>query len=450
MTDEDKLNKEKIHRSFKEKGGFELDLHMKREAMDDPFSEVPPAKEMTVFLRQHIGPEPDPIVDIGDEVRYGQKIGGYEDPEQEWAVPVHSPVNGIVKEIKQMEHPVSGNQERAIVIETEDDEKEPFYDPIDPEEASREELLERVKEAGVVGLGGAICPTHVKLSQAKDRVSHLIINAKESDPNVACDVRLMIEKPKKMIDGMKLMAHIIGADNIVFATRTQEGEIPEFERLLKKENIDIARVRPNYSIGYGRLLVTEILNKEVPHDEHSVDVGALVHNVGTAYAISKAIREGESLVSRGLTYYSKDIGGKNLWTRIGTPVSQVLDFVDAPARDFERVALGSIMMGSSISDPSVPLLKAHAGVTGFMEDEPHPYEDKTWCIRCGYCNTVCPMDLYPQLIMKAEKKGDKKRLEKLKVDACMDCGLCSFVCPARINYKPILRRAKSEMWESEN
>ncbi len=444
------VDKDRTHRKFKEKGGFELDLRMKREAMDDPFKEVPPAEEMTVFLRQHLGPEPKPIVEEGSSVKYGEKIGGYEDTDQEWAVPVHSPVNGTVKEIKELEHPISGNEETAVVIKTEDEEKKPFYDPIDPDESTREEMLERVKEAGVVGLGGAICPTHVKLSEAKDRVSHLIINAKESDPNVACDVRLMIEKPKKMIDGMKLIAQMVGAENIIFATRTQEGEIPEFEKLLEREDIEIARVRPNYSVGYGRLLISEILDKEVPHHKHSVDIGALVHNVGTAYAVSKAIRDGESLVSRGLTYFSEDIGGKNLWVRIGTPVGHVLDFLDAPAKDFERVALGSIMMGSSIPDPSVPLLKAHAGVTGFTEDEPHPYEDKTWCIRCGYCNTVCPVDLYPQLIMKAAKKGDKKWMKKLNPDVCMDCGLCSFVCPSRINYKPILRRAKSEMWEAES
>ncbi len=440
-----KIDEERTHRKFKEKGGFELDLRMKREAITDPFTEVPPAEEMTVFLRQHVGPEAKPLIQEGDFVEYGEKIGGIEEDE-EWGVPVHSPVNGIVKEIKMMEHPVSGDEERIVVIETEDEETKPYYDPLDPKDVTKDELLERIKEAGIVGLGGAICPTNVKLSYAKDKVSHLIINAKESDPNIACDVRLISERAEEMIDGIKLMAYIIGADNIVFATRTQEGELPEFENLLKREkNIDIVRVRPNYSIGYGRLLITEILGKEIPQDTHSYDMGALVHNVGTAYAVYKAIREGEPLVSRGITYYSKDIGGRNLWVRIGTPVKHIMDFVDAPAIDFERVALGSIMMGPAISDPSIPITKADSGVTGFTEKEPHPYEDKTWCIRCGYCNEVCPMDLYPQLIMKAEKKGDKKRLRQLNTDVCIDCGLCSFVCPARINYRPILSRAKSEM-----
>lgn len=440
------VNKEKTHRKFEEKGGFELDLRMKREAINDSFTEVPPAEEMIVFLRQHVGPEAEPLVEEGDPVKYGEKIGRTIE-DNEWSVPVHSPVTGKVKKIEKREHPISGDEETAVVLQTESEEKEPFYDPIDPKEASKKELLNRIREAGVVGLGGAVCPTHVKLSQAAGKVSTLIINAKESDPNVACDVRLMKEKAEEMIDGIKLMAHILGAENIVFATRTQEGELPEFEKLLEDEDIEVVRVRPNYSVGYGRLLVTEILEKEVPHDEHSVDVGAIVHNVGTAYAVSRAIRKGESLVSRGLTYYSKEIGGKNLWVRNGTPIEHILDFVGASTTDFERVALGSIMMGPSAPDPSVPVLKAHAGVTGFTEKEKHPYEDQTWCIRCGYCNTVCPVDIYPQLIMKAEQRGDNKRLQKLNADVCMDCGLCSFVCPARINFKPILRRAKSEMWE---
>jgi len=443
------VNKERGHRRFKEKGGFELDLHMKREAIEDSFTEVPPADKMRVFLRQQIGPEPEPLVEEGSPVAYGEKIGGTIEDE-DWSVPIHSPVNGRVKEIKNMVHPISGDEETAVIIETTDDEKEPFYDPMDPKQASRKDLLKRIRESGVVGLGGAVCPTHGKLMEAKDRVSHLIINAKESDPNVACDVRLMIEKPKELIDGIKLMGKILDVDNIVFATRTKEGEIPDFERYLEGEDIDVVRVRPNYSVGYGRLLVTEILDEEVPHHKHSVDIGALVHNVGTAYAISRAIRKGEPLVSRGLTYYSKDEGGKNLWVRTGTPVEHILDFVGASITDFERVALGSIMMGPSVSDPSTPVMKAHAGVTGFTEGEKHPYEDQTWCIRCGYCNTVCPVDIYPQLIMKAQKKGKKKRLKKLNSDACMDCGLCSFVCPARINFKPFLRRAKSEMWESQS
>ncbi len=445
MVDKRKaLNKEKAHRKFEENGGFELDLRMKREAIESPFEEVPPADEMTVFLRQHIGPECRPLVEEGDEVKYGQKIGGGED--LGWLmVPVHSPVDGTVKSIEKIEHPISGDEETAVIIKTENEEKRRVYEPLDPKEASRDELIQRIREAGIVGLGGAVFPTHAKLDEAKGEVSTLIINAKESDPNVACDVRLMVERPREMIDGIKLMAYIIGADDIVFATRTQEGELPEFEKHIERErNIRIARVRPNYSIGYGRLLITEILGDVVPHNKHSTDIGALVHNVLTAYAISRAIRKGEPLVSRGLTYYSQDIRGRNLWVRNGTPVGHIFDYLGESPSKFERVALGSIMMGPAIPDTSTPLLKAHAGVTGFTEDEPHPYEHQTWCIRCGYCNTVCPVDIYPQMIMKAQKKGKTKRLKKLNPDTCMDCGLCSFVCPARINFKPHLRKAKSE------
>ncbi len=433
--------KEHVHH-FKENGGFEVDIRMKLESIDDPFTEVPPSDEMTVFLNQHIGPEGDPLVKKGDEVEYGEKIvdfGG----KGKMCVPVHSPVNGEVKGYASVRHPLSGGKERAIIIETEDEEKEPCYEPLDPKEASRKELLERVKEAGIVGLGGAAFPTHVKLGE--ENISHLIINAKESDPNLASDVRLMMEKPQWLIEGIKLMGHILDVEDITFATRTEEGETPEFEELLRDNDVRIKRVRPNYSVGSERLLVKEVLGKEVPSGEFPPQIGTIVHNVATAYATAKAIKEGESLVSRGMTFYSKKTGGKNLWTRMGTSIEHILEYVGVSQVEFERIALGSIMMGPTIPDPSYPVLKATSGLTVFTPEESDPYEEEKPCIRCGYCNTVCPVDIYPQMIMKAEEKNDIKRLQSLNVLDCINCALCSYVCPSNIRLTPYLERAQNKI-----
>jgi len=436
------MKKDKNNQNFQEKGGFEVDITMKREAIEDSFTEVPPADKMKVFLSQCIGPKAKPLVEKGDEVKYGEKIGGKEE-QGKMMVPVHSPVTGTIEEIKKIRHPLSGEKEEAVIIKTEDDKKESTYEPIDVEKASREELLDRVREAGIVGLGGAAFPTHVKLSE--EGISTLLINAKESDPNLASDVRLMMEKPEELIEGIKLMGRILDVDDIIFATRTEEGSTPKFEKLLRKNDVKIERVRPNYSVGSEILLVKEVLGKEVPSGEFPPSVGTVVHNVATAHAVAKAVKEGISLVSRGITFYSEKTGGKNLWVRMGTPIEHIFDFMDVSDHDFARVALGSIMMGPTVPYSSHPLLKATSGLTGFSKKEKDPYEEEKPCIRCGYCNTVCPVDIYPQMIMKAAKKDYIERLKNLDVLDCINCALCSYVCPSDIKLTPHLEKAQAEM-----
>lgn len=431
---------------FREKGGFEVNIGMKLEGIEDPFTEVPPAKEMYLFLRQGMKPEVEPLVKPGETVKFGQKIG--DDTEcGPMAVPIHSPVNGKVKEIKKMTHPLSGKEEDAIIIETTDNKQDPPLKGLNPESATREELLERIREAGIVGLGGASFPTHVKLS-TKNKISHLLINAKESDPNIACDYRLMRESPDEIIEGIQIIAKILNTDNIIFATRTQEGETPEFEGALQKSGISISHIHPNYSIGSERLLVKEILGKELPAKKYPPDIGVIVHNISTAQAVCRAVKKGMPLISRGLTMYSSKTGGKNLWVRMGTPVSHILKFIGASPEQFNRIALGSIMMGVTIKHPFTPVLKATSGITAFTEQDPNPYADTLPCIRCGYCNTVCPVDIYPQLIMEAEKRKDKRRLKKLHVEICIECGLCSYVCPSLIKLTEFLVRGKKLIREN--
>jgi electron transport complex protein RnfC len=424
---------------FKEKGGFKVDISMKMSALDNAFIEVPPADKMIVFLRQHIGIETKPLIKEGDSVRYGQKIGDYTNGDL-LVVPVHSPVDGVITEISKLTHPLSKKEESVVIINTNNDYKTPYLTPLDPKLASREDLLKRTREAGIVGLGGAAFPTYLKLSS--NNISTLIINAKESDPNIACDIRLLIEEPKEILNGIKLMAKMLGTERIIFATRTREGEIAEFENSLKNNSINIARIRPNYSVGSEKLLVKEVLNKEVPSGKYPPDIGVVIHNVATAYAVSKAIYGGEPLVSRGLTFFSKETGARNLWVRLGTPIHHILRYIGVSPEGFQRIALGSLMMGPTIPHSDIPILKATSGITAFTKNEINPYDDSLPCIRCAYCNTVCPVNIYPQLIMQAEKRGDVNRLRKLHVEVCIECGLCSYVCPSRINFTSYLTGGK--------
>ncbi|TFG00245.1 MAG: electron transport complex subunit RsxC [Promethearchaeota archaeon] len=434
---------EKESHHFKEKGRFKLDLHMKMDAIDKPYKKVPPADKMVVFLRQNMGVETKPIVEVGESVKYGQKIGEYESGGP-MVVPVHSPVEGTIMEIKKMEHPGSGKKENAILIKTISESDKPNLDPIQIEDATKEELLKRIREAGIVGLGGAAFPTHVKLSPNK-KVSHLIINAKESDPNIACDFRLMKEKPKEIISGIIIMAKILMVEKIVFATRIHEEQLAEFDTLLKENNIEITRIHHNYSVGSEKLLVKEILNREVPCGKYPPDVGVVVHNISTAYAVSRAIEKGEPLVSRGLTLYSEKKGGQNLWVRMGTPISHILNYAGISPTEFNRIVLGSLMMGFTIPNSSYPTLKATSGITAFTQEQSDPYSDPLDCIRCGYCNIVCPVDIYPQMIMEAEKKGNAKMLKKLHVEDCIECGLCSYVCPSKIKFTKYLIGGKNRI-----
>lgn len=440
-------NKEHLH-EFRENGRFKVEISMKQTALNDPFREIPPADEMIVFLRQNIGMEAKPLVKKGELVRHGQKIGDHED----WGsmvVPVHSPVNGEILDIKKMIHPISKQQENAIIIRTKEGNGRTFLDPIAEMDAPKEILLERVREAGILGLGGASFPTHVKYS-TKNKISHLIINAKESDPNIACDYRLMIEKPKEVVSGIQLIARILEAKEIIFATRTQENETPEFEALLRDNEIKITRIRPNYSVGSERLLVKEVLGKELTFGKFPPDTGVIVNNIATTYAVSRAIKNGEPLVSRGLTLYSKKTGGMNLWVRYGTPIEHILTQAGVSASDISRISLGSIMMGPTIKNVSTPILKATSGITVFTRDEPDPYSKPLPCIRCGYCNLVCPVFIYPQLIMDAEKKGKINLLRKYHVEVCIECGLCSYVCPSQIKLTEYLTGGKKRIREKQS
>jgi len=425
---------------FKEKGGFSIDISMKIDSISTPFQEVPPPYEAVVFLRQHAGPTNQPLVKKVESVEAGQKVG---DAKGDFAVPVHSPVTGTVKMMRHVFNPMSREKEQALVITTEDTDLPLKEDSVGLDELNRERIIEKVREAGIVGLGGAAFPTHIKLSA--ENINHLIINAKESDPNLACDIRLMHERPESIVDGIKLMARALNTRDVVVATGTQKGELGNFEELLRENNIRIVWIHPSYSVGSERLLVKEVLNREVPSGRYPPDVGVVVHNVATAYAVARAVLHGEPLISRGLTFYSEKTGGRNLWVRTGTPAGHVMNYLGISPENVERVILGSIMMGTSIPDWSVPVSKYTSGITVFTPAEPDPYRRTLPCIRCGYCNTVCPVDIYPQLIMEAEKKGDRERLRRLHVEDCIDCGLCSYVCPSIIRLTGYLQSGKKRI-----
>ncbi|MFN3346392.1 MAG: RnfABCDGE type electron transport complex subunit C [Candidatus Bipolaricaulaceae bacterium] len=423
---------------YRERGRFSVDARLKRGLEDQPFQEVPPPPEAVVFLRQHLGPAGRPLVREGQRVRAGEKIGDGEDP---LSVPVHSPVTGTVVGIRSFLHPMSGREEPALLIRTEDEAGPTPGEEVDPQSLPREDIVARLREAGLVGLGGAGYPTHAKLRSARS-VRYLVINAKESDVNVACDVRLLKERPKEVVAGIEVLARALGNPQVLVATRTEPGELPEFEALLSFRGYQLVHVHPSYSLGSERLLIPEVLGISVPLGRYPVDVGVVVHNVMTAHAAGQAVRHGIPLVSRGLTFWSQASGGRNLWVRVGTPVSHILHHLGLDEIRFDRFVFGSALMGWAVTDPATPMVKTTTGILGLTPQDPQPYRDSLPCIRCGYCDSVCPVRIYPSLILAASRNGDVAALRRLKLEACIECGLCSYVCPARILFTPALRAGK--------
>ncbi len=429
-----------MRRYYEEKNRFRVDAQMKIGLEEIPFEEVPPPPVATVFLQQHVGPAGRPLVKEKDHVKTGQKLSDGDEP---LTVPVHSPVTGTVINFADLLHPVSGEKERAIVIEVDGDEEWEYMEIYqEPEKQSKDKIVERIREAGIVGLGGAAFPTHIKLS-GQQVVDHLIINAKESDPNLACDVRLMLEKPEEITQGIEIIGRVLGVQKIMFATRTSEGELPRLEKVLHEKNITLAHIRPSYSVGSERLLVRELLGREVPPDKFPPDVGVVVHNVATCVAVAQAVIKGKPLIDRGLSFYSRETGGRNLWVRMGTPVEHILQYAGLKPENFDRVVLGSIMMGRGVPDIRVPLVKSIAGVVALTPQDEAPFENPYPCIRCGYCDLVCPVDIYPSLLLEASERGNTKFIKKLNVEACIDCSLCSYVCPSAIRVNPKQRIASN-------
>lgn len=432
--------------TLKEKGGFEVDATMKRGVEGEEFEDVPDPEVSIVHLRQHVGRENEPIVEPGDEVSEGEKIG---DSERAETAPVPSPVSGVVERIGEAYHAGLGERSEAVFVRRTDGGGEgetlPSFEVDELEETQPERLVEAVKEAGIVGLGGAGFPAHVKLSS--EGISHLIINAKESDPNVACDVQLMHERPREIVDGIRAMARMLEVDDVTFTVRSPESRFSELKSSLDEEGITMTRIKPSYSVGQEKLLIEEVLGEECPCGDFPPDIGVVVHNVSTVYAVCRALFEGEPLISRGLTFISDGGEAKNLWVKVGTPLRDILRHLGVEPGKFRRVVFGSLFMGETASGPETPTIKTTNGIYGFGAEWEDPYADPQRCIRCGYCNEICPVDIYPILILEAQKEGDASRLRKLHAEDCIDCGLCSYVCPVRIKFTPFLRRAASEVRE---
>lgn len=390
-------------------------------AMEAPESVVIP-------LSQHIGAPCEPIVAIGDAVKIGQKIG---DSKQFISAPVHASVSGKVVAIE--ERPLL-NGEKVLSVVINNDGQDQVYNGSSKDYAklSAQEIVQIIKNCGIVGMGGAGFPAYVKLSPRKP-VDTVIINGAECEPYLTCDHRLMVEQPKEMLDGLKAIMKAVGADTGIIGIENNKPDAIEALRQMVTEQAEITIVpmKVKYPQGAEKQLIKAVTGREVPSGCLPAEVGCIVSNVHTAISIAESINQGIGLYQRVITVSGNCVyDPRNVLVRIGTPIEQVIEFCGGMVTSSPAAIIGGgPMTGKVITDLNAPVVKNLSGVLVLGEDEVS-YEKNDPCIRCARCIDNCPMGLQPVFLAAFSDKDLLDKAEQYNIMDCIECGLCSYVCPS--------------------
>ena len=413
------------------KGGIYPDVR-KSATYKKPIEEMDAPKEIILPLLQHKGTECSPIVSVGEYVKIGQRIA---EAKEKDSAPIHSSVSGRVKAIEPRLTAI-GEDVMSVIIENdfEDEEVCEITQRDGNGKIEPEILAEVVREAGIVGLGGSARPLSEKILAANGRVTTLIVNGAECEPYVTSDNRVMTEYSEELYDGAVLVAKSVGAKEAVIAVGSdKEHAAAELRRVIAKKNgVRLFVLHTKYPEGDERQLVRAVTGKEIPPGGISPDVGALVINVSTAVAVSRAVHEGKALTTRIVTVSGSAVANpKNLLVRIGTPIEELFDACGGFLEHPEKIVVGGALMGNSVYSLDVPVGKSTNAVLAFCEDEGKVPEKESVCIRCGKCVSACPMRLMPLYIYREYKVQNIDECVKLHVSDCTECGCCSYICPAR-------------------
>ena len=402
-----------------------------------------PGQFVYIPLSQHIGAACTPTVEPGDEVLVGQKIG---DSEAFVSSPVHSSVSGIVKEIKKHLHP-SGNMVETVIIEND-------FKYISIKETKHNyrkihagKLLELIREAGIVGMGGAGFPAHIKLNPPKDKpIDCVIINGAECEPYLSSDHRAMLEQPDDLIRGLEIIMKVVGCKKGVIAIEDNKPDaIKTLGDHIGKKPIEIAVLKTKYPQGSEKHIIKSVLGRTVPSGKLPADVGAVVTNVDTAISIKNAVEKGLPVIRRRVTVSGLGIKNPGVYSvRMGTLFEEVIDAAGGLNEDVIKVVSGGPMTGTQIFNTEVPVIKTTSGILALSSKEASVYEEST-CLRCGKCVSACPMGLMPLDICSAGRSDNAEKALKLNASDCIECGCCSYVCPSRRNLLESIRLAKTKV-----
>jgi electron transport complex protein RnfC len=408
-------------------------------------------KRVVIPLSQHIGAPTKPLVVIGQEVKKGEKIGesgGFV------SAPVHATVSGKVAAIGNFPHSL-GMDVTAVVIESDgkDEWVAGMKETKDYMLLSPDELKKMVSDAGIVGMGGATFPTHVKLSPPKEKpIDVIILNGAECEPYLTSDHRLMLEKSAEIVEGLRILMRIL---NVKKGYIGIEANKPDAVESMKKAaagaaDVEVFAVQVKYPQGAEKMLIKAISNRTVPAGGLPMDVGVVVQNVGTAAAIYEAVRFGKPLIERYVTVTGRGVKDpKNFLARIGTPFSQLIEEAGGLTEDAAKVIAGGPMMGMSQYTLEVPVIKGTSGILILPKAE---VSTKSYgpCIRCARCIDACPMHLQPSLIGLFIEKGHYEDAKDYNLMDCFECGSCTFVCPANRPMVQWVKRAKRELAKKKN
>jgi len=410
------------------------------------FHSVTP-KTVVIPLLQHIGAPCKPLVAVGDRVLRGQKIGDGEG----LCVPVHASISGTVIAIEPRPH-VNGRMVEAVVIENDfKDETVPVTTIDTPvEKLDSDAVLHAIREAGIVGMGGAAFPGNVKALSAMGNVNTLIANACECEPYITADDSLLRTEPEHVLEGMMILKHILHPDRVVLAVEDNKAEAIEKIRSLEKKfpEIELAVLPTRYPQGAEKQLIQALTGREVPPGKLPVSVGCAVFNVSTYAAICRAVRQGMPLIQRIVTISGEAIAEpQNFIVRIGTPFHDLIEVAGGLNDKTERVISGGPMMGVAQSDLSVPVVKATNSILCLLKDQNGAAENPV-CLRCGKCVGVCPMRLQPLYMYRFVKAGRVDELQRLNVLDCIECGSCAFTCPGKLPLVEKFRKGKQMVREA--
>ena len=430
---------------FRTHGGAAVPHH--KNTWDIPSSTMPPPEKVILPMQQHIGAPCIPTVKKGDHVYVGTVVG---DSEAYVSAPVHASVSGTVTEITQVML-TGGQMTQAVVVESDGKmEKDPAIAP-PPPITTKEELAKAARAAGLVGLGGAGFPAHVKLNVPEGKtIDTLLVNVAECEPYVTSDHREALENGRNVLEGVYHVKEILGVQRVIIAVEDNKPDViqklSEIADDPKRHPLDQVRVLPlksRYPQGAEKVLVQACTGRKVPAGKLPADVGCLVMNIGSLSFLASYMRTGMPLTLKRVTLDGSAIAHpQNVIVPVGTPIKDVVVFCGGYKAEPKKLIMGGPMMGVAITSDELPILKQNNAILAFDQREAQ-LRQPTACIRCGRCVAACPMHLMPTKLEQAVERQDVEALQSLDIMTCMECGCCSFSCPAGRRLVQAIRLGKN-------
>lgn len=408
-------------------------------------------KYVIIPMVQHIGAPCEPIVKVGDIVKKGQKVG---EGKAFVSAPVHASTSGKVVAVEPKPYP-GGGMVVSVVIES--DGKDELYEGIKTpkplEKLSPDEIKNLIREAGIVGLGGAMFPTHVKISPPPEKkIDTIIVNGAECEPYITADHRLMLERPEDIIFGLEAIMRALDVKKALIGIEDNKLDaIKSIEKAIgSKSNIEVVILKTKYPQGGEKQLIKAVTGREVPSGGLPMDAGVIVNNVGTCAAIANTLRTGMPLIERITTVTGPIVKEpKNLQIRIGTPLIDLIEQCQGFKKSPAKVIMGGPMMGLAQSRLEVPSIKGTSGVLALGKTDVNLCDQQP-CIKCARCVDACPINLMPTFLGKFSQEGMWSEAEDYHALDCIECGCCSYVCPSHIPLTQLIRLAKNNIMAAKN